>query len=458
MNSAVFNIASYEDHEGINRVVKEALCFDSEIEKVLRRSEESTLVVLKPNWVQESHEYDPDIWIPLITHPNLVISVIKSLATMMNGKGTIVVCDAPHTYANFQKILERGSFTTEFGEIKRKWPSIKFEIIDLRREIWTRKEEVVTDRRPNAEDPRGYVKVNLGENSHFYNYEGEGSYYGADYDSHVVNEHHNGKTQEYMLAGTPMHCDLFINLPKVKTHKKTGVTCCLKNLVGINGDKNWLPHHTQGSKTFVGDEFPRASMTSRIESSLKDVGKQIALNVPFLGSYVYRKMRVAGKKIIGDSEKVIRNGNWSGNDTCWRMALDLNRAFLYGNGQGLLEGKPVRRKYLAIVDGIVGGEGNGPLCPNPVNSNVLVYGTNPAVVDAVVAKLMGFNIHYLPIIENAFNESSFPISDTVLSNIMINDFRSNVSVGIKELLPATTTGFQPHFGWKQLNNLRDGQC
>lgn len=49
--------------------------------------------------------------------------------------------------------------------------------------------------------------------------------------------------------------DVFINLPKMKVHKKTGVTLSLKNLVGINADKNWLPHYSGGSPRNGGDQF-----------------------------------------------------------------------------------------------------------------------------------------------------------------------------------------------------------
>ena len=30
---------------------------------------------------------------------------------------------------------------------------------------------------------------------------------------------------------------LVVNVPKLKVHKKAGITCCLKNLIGINGNK-----------------------------------------------------------------------------------------------------------------------------------------------------------------------------------------------------------------------------
>ena len=46
------------------------------------------------------------------------------------------------------------------------------------------REEVVVDRRANEEDPRGYVRLDLGRDSLFYGFAGEGRYYGADYDTH----------------------------------------------------------------------------------------------------------------------------------------------------------------------------------------------------------------------------------------------------------------------------------
>ena len=64
-----------------------------------------------------------------------------------------------------------------------------------------------------------------------------------------------------MISRTALQSDVFINLPKLKTHKKVGVTLNLKNLVGINGNKNWLPHYAIGSPEENGDQFP--SKTTR---------------------------------------------------------------------------------------------------------------------------------------------------------------------------------------------------
>lgn len=429
--------------------VERVLNMDPGIAAFLDRADPGRLVVVKPNWIQEAHEYAPDVWEPVITHPVLVTTVVRCLAEKMGGEGVICICDAPHTYADFDAIIARGGLAESLEAIRTEWPRLTLQLIDLRREVWIRKEEVVVERRPNAEDPRGYARLNLGRDSLFYGHPGEGHYFGADYDRAVVNEHHRGETQEYLIAGSPMACDLFINLPKLKTHKKTGITCCLKNLVGINGDKNWLPHHTEGTPACHGDEFPAETTTVAIERRLKRLGLRLALGVPVLGTWLFRKMRNAGKRMLGDSATVIRNGNWSGNDTCWRMALDLNRCLLYGEASGAWRTQP--KRYLAIVDGITGGEGNGPLCPDPVASGMLLAGTNPAETDAAAARLMGFDPAAVPIVCNAFGQHRWPIAPGRLEDVRIFDGRLGREVPLAELAPAVHGGFKPHFGWTHLN-------
>ena len=49
------------------------------------------------------------------------------------------------------------------------------------------------------------------------------------------------------------------------------------------------------------------------------------------------------------------------------------------------------RPHLAIVDGIIGMEGDGPIMGTPRQSGVLVMGTNLPAVDATTARLMGIN-------------------------------------------------------------------
>jgi uncharacterized protein (DUF362 family) len=63
--------------------------------------------------------------------------------------------------------------------------------------------------------------------------------------------------------------------------------------------------------------------------------------------------------------------HWAGID---RAILDINAA---------------ARPDFAIVDGIVGMEGNGPIQGMPKASGVLVFGTDPVAVDATCCRIMG---------------------------------------------------------------------
>jgi uncharacterized protein (DUF362 family) len=405
---------------------------------------------VKPNWVHEAHQLDTGVWEPLITHPAVVLAVVDVLAEALGGVGRIALCDAPISYANFAAIAGRGQLQEGLARLRARWPSLTLEVLDLRREVWVVKDDVVVERRPNRPDPCGYVALDLGRDSLLHGHRGEGRYYGADYDAGTVNRHHRGSVQEYLLSGTVMSCDLFVNVAKLKTHKKTGITCCLKNLVGINGDKNWLPHHTEGVPATGGDEFPEQSLARGLESALKRWGRRAALDVPVVGPWAYRRVRRAGTRVLGDSQTVIRNGNWHGNDTCWRMALDLNRALLYGNPDGSWR-ESERKPYLGIVDGIVGGEGNGPLAPDPVDSAVMLAGTDPAALDAAACRLAGFDHRSLPLVDRAFDSHRWPIAAGSVESVTVVDRSSGVSFALGELDAAVPGGFRPHFGWAGLS-------
>ena len=447
MLTSVFSINSYHQVYEIRQAVHHSISSHP----VISEWNPSPLrhIVVKPNWVQESHEYIPDRWECVISHPSVVHVVLDELAQKLSGQGTISICDAPHTYANFSNIVARGNLDKHLQALSETYPDLRLELIDLRREIWIREDEVVVQRRSNECDPRGYARFNLGEDSLFYGHPGEGNYYGADYDCSIVNDHHHDSVQEYLIAGTPVSADLFVNIAKLKTHKKTGITCCLKNLVGINGDKNWLPHHTKGYPSSGGDEFPDISFKTLIESKLKSLGMNLAFKVPVVGPRLYARMRSAGKQLLGDSSATIRNGNWFGNNTCWRMVLDLNRCLLYGNMESNLNHSK-KKAYLGIVDGIQGGEGNGPICPDPVDSRVLIVGDNPAHIDAVSAKLMGFDPMSIPLVFNSFDFSSkYPIASVHYDQLQVVDFRgeSPMTHSVDSMSLAENTPFRPHFGW-----------
>jgi hypothetical protein len=167
-------------------------------------------------------------------------------------------------------------------------------------------------------------------------------------------------------------------------------------------------------------------------------------------------MRSAGTRVLGDSQTTIRNGNWFGNDTCWRMVLDLNRALLYGNPDGSWR-ESGSKPYVGIVEGIVGGEGNGPLGPDPVESRVMLAGSDPAAIDLVACRLMGFEPRAVPLIERAFDSHRWRIAANGLDEVMVMDRAAGEVVPSHEPRATTPGGFQPHFGWASLAELANAK-
>jgi len=276
---------------------------------------------------------------------------------------------------------------------------------------------------------------------------GEGRYYGAFYDEGEVNRHHAGGRHEYLISGTAIKADVFINLPKLKTHKKTGVTLSLKNLVGVNGDKNWLPHHTAGDPSTGGDQFPGPSVKRSIERRAGNLLRKFAVQFPLAGSWILARARRHGAGFFGDTESVVRSGNWHGNDTTWRMALDLNALLLYGFPDGTLRRDGVKKPYLSFVDGILAGDGNGPLNPDPVPAGLVALGTDPADVDTVCAWLMGFDPENIPVIREAYAAGEFPISSGSWRDAIIRSAYAPWNGKIASLPRSECNTFHPHFGW-----------
>lgn len=67
-----------------------------------------------------------------------------------------------------------------------------------------------------------------------------------------------------------------------------------------------------------------------------------------------------------------------------------------GIGSSILDLTATVRPHLAIVDGIVGMEGDGPIMGTPKAAGLLVVGRNPVAVDATCARLMGFEPRRVP--------------------------------------------------------------
>ena len=401
-------------------------------------------VVLKPNWVKEHDERfpSPGHWDHVVTHPSVIEGVVQWVARMLEGRGQIIICDAPQTDSSFAALREYCGLDGLVSRCRAAFPTLTIELLDLRPEEWKAIDGVVVAKTKQPGDPLGSTQVGLNAASEFVGFEGQGRLYGASYDMEETNQRHRGERQEYLLCSTPMAADVFINLPKLKTHKKVGITCALKNLVGINANKNWLPHHTEGTPDQGGDQFPFATTKARLEHAWMGRAKRWLKGRPAL-SRLFVPVKKAGRLVFGDTQKVVRSGNWHGNDTCWRMVLDLNKCLFFFDREGQRRTKPIR--YLAVVDGIIGGEGNGPMSPDAKPCGVILAGTHPAAVDCVAATLMGFDWQKIWLLKNSFQMRALNFTPFAASAVEIISGNPAWNGPLDQV--ESTFDFRPHFGW-----------
>ncbi len=355
-------------------------------------------IVLKPNFIRHwnpsstTHPGAASVQ-SVITHGSM-LRVMADYAFLAAGsEGSVAIAEAPQHDCDFDQIREIVGLDTLVAFYETHLGR-ELEVIDLRRECVRYEDAVIVERRSLPGDPAGYRMIDLGRHSTF---EGSGMdparFRGADYDPGPTSHHHMNGRNEYLLSETVLSADLVVNLPKLKTHKKTGVTLALKNMVGINGDKNLLPHHSVGSVESGGDEYPGSSWVDGVRSFATEIARKLLMRG--IGTKLVQWVRRTEDAARGKA--FIRSGNWHGNRTTWRMCVDLNRCLYYSNADGehFDAPEPVR-KILTVIDGIVAGEGDGPLSPLDVPLGAVIAATDPVALDLVAARMMGFCEERLP--------------------------------------------------------------
>jgi hypothetical protein len=138
----------------------------------------------------------------------------------------------------------------------------------------------------------------------------------------------------------------------------------------------------------------------------------------------------------------VQAGAWYGNDTAWRMVLDLYRIVTFARADGTIADSPQRR-HLMIVDGIVAGEGNGPLAPSPRRAGCLLLSDDLPAGDAAAACLMGFDPARIALIREALQASGSPGGAPRNGRIVLN----GASAAFSNLAALQGLPFKPPHGW-----------
>lgn len=337
-------------------------------------------VLVKPNLVHHQHYRGGQLhW--LVTDPRLIRAVCDYAFLAVGREGHVIVGDAPLQSADWDSLVRE----TRIERLPGFYAShgYRLSLRDFRTLRTVDRRGMKCDPTPLAGDPAGYRSVDMA---------GDSLHAGRDwrrfrvtnYNPHTMREHHNATRHEYLVAGSVLSSPVVINLPKLKTHRKSGLTGPLKNMVGINGCKDWLPHHSSGSSRDGGDEYGGRSTWKRLSSWLVE-REETAGHIAQKLSWNAARRLVYG---LGSMTATDRSweGSWSGNDTLWRTILDLNRAALYADSEGVLHDTP-QRTLFTIVDAMLAGEGEGPMAPEPVPLGCLLASAHPLAAEMAAARL-----------------------------------------------------------------------
>src|SRR6185436_1515502 len=122
-----------------------------------------------------------------------------------------------------------------------------------------------------------------------------------------------------------------------------------------------------------------------------------------------RWIRRAENRARGDA--FVRSGNWYGNQTTWRMCLDLNRCLYYSDARGShFDADAPVRTVLTVLDGVVAGEGEGPLAPRDVPLGAVLAATDPIALDLAALRLMGFDLRHIPKVREAIADRGLRVT------------------------------------------------
>jgi uncharacterized protein (DUF362 family) len=358
-------------------------------------------VLIKPNLVLDRNLGSGPLE-AVITHASIIRALADYVLIALKGRGKLIIGDSPQMDCDWNHLLRR----TGLG-VLREWlshtaGSIQLSVCDFRKEQAALVRNVVWSRKSLRTSARSAVRVRLGRHSALGAID-SGRLYGADYDRSTTVRAHSVGGHEYVIAPEVLEADVVISVPKLKVHSKVGTTLNLKNMVGINVDKNYLPHYRIGTHADGGDECGRSSWDLRADRWMLE---QFMAGNSQAGKYPYLAWR-AVRSLLGKAGVAKRpmtaGGNWHGNDTAWRMTLDLNRVLLCADRSGCLREQPQRR-YFSMIDGIIGGQGEGPLRPDAYASGAIFCGFNPVLVDWLATQSMGFDPERIPLYQHAVEQ------------------------------------------------------
>jgi len=152
------------------------------------------------------------------------------------------------------------------------------------------------------------------------------------------------------------------------------------------------------------DKIPFVDLNTGSVTKVKNQGGVSKLSELFIPEEIVRADIVV-------SLAKMKTHHWVGATLSMKNLFGVMPGMIYGWPKNLLHWAGINKciyditatvkPHLAIVDGIVGMEGDGPIMGDPVTANVLVMGRNLPAVDATCARIMGINPEKIPYLKHA---------------------------------------------------------
>jgi len=399
---AIHEETSYDEISSIKKIIKEAISnyAGSSIESGLTKLVPSgSSVLVKPNWVYHKNHISSSSNDCLLSQRNFVIAVLSLLSDCHPSK--VIIGDAPLQGCHLNEILS----DDYVREMRKAAGIVDMPIVDFRRTVMNGPNlanNVQLERRPLDR----YVLIDLGPDSLLEPITGDGNFRITMYNPDELAKTHCKGKHQYLLAKEAFEADVVINLPKLKTHRKSGITGALKNLVGINGNKDFLPHHRFGGSARGGDCYEgHEDWKLEVETYYDAANRNI-------GTPIYLTWIAKANQVFAKHGWVPLKGAWHGNDTCWRMNLDLNRCLLYGDASGNMHSTK-QRTVISITDAIICGQGEGPLSVSPLKLSAITCSESSAAADLVHSALMLLDWRKINLLKGCLAPMKYPLLDTV---------------------------------------------
>ena len=354
-------------------------------------------VFLLCNFVEQKYRgMQDDEFFAKCTHGSVIRAVIDYVLIALSFKGSISFGNASIQSCNWDQVVEQtgASRVQEFFSSVHQG-EVTVRLLDLRHQV-VRRNAWGGSTTKSDHSIGSCVNVDMGSRSLL-----DGFFAGSkrprlrvlDYDPRRTSICHEKGKHIYLMSPEIIGSDVIISVPKLKTHEKVGITCGIKGCVGAVAEKDCLAHHRYGPPKCGGDEYPNSLSALRVVSAIHDVAyttdcKKLGKILIWLNSFLRKLIRRLTRSL---------SGSWSGNDTCWRMAIDLVRIVEYSDKNGVMQ-TDKQRGHIMLTDGIIAGEGDGPLVPRPVPMGYVSFSDDVAIGDYINATAMGFCPEDFPII------------------------------------------------------------